>query len=102
MHFEGSLNDEEAAARIELYEALRAADETDIQRILFDYDAVQDVLEIECDGERPWLGSDYFGMNTSTLRSGSEAVADGEELWADFVLSLKKLVDSEDELGLYA
>jgi hypothetical protein len=104
MHFEGSLSDEAAAARPELYEAIRAADETEIQRILCDYDAVQDVLEIECDGERPWLGRAKRLLRDEypRLRSGSETVANGEELWAEFVLSLENLVDSEDELGLYA
>jgi hypothetical protein len=56
MHFEGSLSDEEAEARPELYEALRNADESDIQRLLHDDDGVRDVMEIEGDGERPWLG----------------------------------------------
>jgi hypothetical protein len=55
MHFEGSLSEEEAAARPELYRALYAADEG-IQRLLCDDDGLQDVLEIEGDGEFPWLG----------------------------------------------
>ena len=83
---------------------LRSADDTEIQRILCDYDAVQDVLEIECDGERPWLGraKRFLRDEYPRLQMGSESVPNGEELWEDFVLSLKNLVDSEDELGLYA
>jgi len=104
MHFEGSLNEFEAAARLELYEALRESDESEIQRLLCDDDAVQAVLDIEGDGERPWLGRAKRLLRDEypVLRKGSESMANGDALWTDFVLSLKNLVESEDELGLYA
>jgi hypothetical protein len=79
MHFEGSLSDEEAEARPELYEALRNADESDIQRLLHDDDGVRDVMEIEGDGERPWLGAScvmstrFLGAEARTSRMGTSS-----------------------------
>jgi hypothetical protein len=104
MHFEGSLSDEEAEARPELYEALRNADKSDIQRLLHDDDGVRDVMEIEGDGERPWLGRArrLVRHEYPILRRGSENLPNGDELWEDFVLTWKNMVDSEDELGIHA
>lgn len=53
LHFEGSLCQEEAATRPELYQALYAADEEEIQRLLCDDNGLRDVLQINGDSEFP-------------------------------------------------
>lgn len=104
MHFEGSLSSAEEALRGPLYDALYDADEEEIQQILEDDDAALDVLALPIDGEQPWLGraKRILCAGDPLLRQGAMALPNGEELWEDFVESLRNLVDDRDEMGLYS
>jgi hypothetical protein len=104
MYFEGSLSDAEAAVRVPLYEALYATDEEEIQRILCDERAALDVAALPDDGETPWLARAHrlLRHESPLLRKGAGVEASRDALWSEFVLSLQRLIDDDDELSIYA
>lgn len=104
MHFEGSLTAAEEEIREPLYQALYNVSEDEIHAILEDSPAALGIAAIPHDGERPWTGRARRILRhpDPLLRTGVRGLADGEELWTEFVKSLESLIAEGDEYGIYS
>ena len=105
MHCELSITEPEEALRDNLYEALFAADEAQIQALMSTSTAMS-VCALPTDGETPFLARARRTIvprdsHYAVLHNASRTLLDGQTIWADVVRDLEGLIAASDDAGVF-